>query len=90
MDVLHKSFVVLYHHGLSASGGHYTLDVLHPERYPSSTSGANAKLREGWVRLDDEVVSDVKPEDVFGGFERDDRCAYLLFYTRVGSGRAGG
>lgn len=75
--------LVLYHHGLSASGGHYTLDVLHPNRYPSVDP--NAKPREGWVRIDDELVSDVRPEDVFGASEREDeaRCAYLLFYQRV-------
>jgi ubiquitin carboxyl-terminal hydrolase 10 len=72
---------VLYHHGLSASGGHYTLDVLHSDRFAGSSHN---KSREGWVRLDDELVSDVKPEDVFGVLERDDRCAYLLFYSRVG------
>ncbi|KAF8649046.1 hypothetical protein AX16_006047 [Volvariella volvacea WC 439] len=78
----YKLFGALYHHGLSASGGHYTLDVLHPNRYPSSNPAV--KPREGWVRIDDELVSDVRPDDVFGAFEKDDsRCAYLLFYRRV-------
>ncbi|TFK67100.1 cysteine proteinase [Pluteus cervinus] len=81
----YKLFGALYHHGLSASGGHYTLDVLHPNRYPNSTSTAPGnKPREGWVRIDDELVSDVRAEDVFGATERDDsRCAYLLFYKRI-------
>ncbi|EDR03249.1 uncharacterized protein LACBIDRAFT_307470 [Laccaria bicolor S238N-H82] len=75
----YKLFGALYHHGHSASGGHYTLDVLHPNRYPGAT-----KSREGWVRIDDELVSDVRYEDVFGVSERDDsRCAYLLFYRRI-------
>lgn len=75
----YKLFGALYHHGHSASGGHYTLDVLHPNRYPGAT-----KSREGWVRIDDELVSDVRYEDVFGASERDDsRCAYLLFYRRI-------
>jgi len=68
---------VLYHHGVSASGGHYTLDVLHPSRDLIS------KPRESWVRIDDELVSDVRAEDVFGGVDRDDRCAYLLFYRKI-------
>ncbi|KAI0819095.1 hypothetical protein BC629DRAFT_1466503, partial [Irpex lacteus] len=67
----------LYHHGQSASGGHYTLDVLHPNRDMSD------RPRQAWIRIDDELVSDIRPEDVFGGQERDDRCAYLLFYKRV-------
>jgi hypothetical protein len=71
---------VLYHHGLSASGGHYTLDVLHPNRDLSN------KPREAWIRIDDELVSDVRPEDVFDAPERDDRCAYLLFYRKIGGG----
>ncbi|KAF8171652.1 hypothetical protein BJ912DRAFT_1082179 [Pholiota molesta] len=78
----YKLFGALYHHGVSASGGHYTLDVLHPNRYPNVNPGA--KPREGWVRIDDDLVSDVRPEDVFGAAERDDaRCAYLLFYRRI-------
>ena len=67
---------------MSASGGHYTLDVLHPTRF--AWGGAGAKARVGWVRIDDELVSDVRHEDVFGAWERDDtRSAYLLFYSRV-------
>ncbi|KAH6903059.1 hypothetical protein BKA70DRAFT_1387774 [Coprinopsis sp. MPI-PUGE-AT-0042] len=78
----YKLFGALYHHGSSASGGHYTLDVLHSSRYPGL--GPNAKPKEGWIRIDDELVSDVRAEDVFGNQERDDsRCAYLLFYRRV-------
>ena len=76
------SSLVLYHHGLSASGGHYTLDVLHPN---IDNAVGTVKPREGWIRIDDELVSDVRPEDVFGPPERDDRCAYLLFYRRVGA-----
>ncbi|KZT09678.1 cysteine proteinase [Laetiporus sulphureus 93-53] len=73
----YQLFGVLYHHGQSASGGHYTLDVLHPNRDLSD------RPRPAWIRIDDELVSDVRPEDVFGGMERDDRCAYLLFYRRL-------
>jgi len=77
----YKLFGAVYHHGLSASGGHYTLDVLHPNRYPHATG---KQPREGWVRIDDELVSDVRSEDVFDATERDDsRCAYLLFYRRI-------
>jgi ubiquitin carboxyl-terminal hydrolase 10 len=74
--------LVIYHHGVSASGGHYTLDVLHPTRF--SPGSATTSPRDGWVRIDDDLVSDVRPEDVFGASERDDsRCAYLLFYKRI-------
>lgn len=72
----YKLFGVIYHHGVSAGGGHYTLDILHPGRY-----GAG---KEGWVRVDDELVSDVGMQDVFDSDDRDNnRCAYLLFYRRV-------
>lgn len=66
------------------------MDVLHPNRYPGSVNvnhanaNANVKSREGWVRIDDELVSDVRQDDVFGAYEKDDaRCAYLLFYRRI-------
>ena len=82
MSLLRRGLPALYHHGHSASGGHYTLDVLHPNRYPKSIP--NSKPQEGWVRIDDELISDVRPEDVFSAPEKDDtRCAYLLFYRRI-------
>jgi ubiquitin carboxyl-terminal hydrolase 10 len=80
----HGRFPVLYHHGISAAGGHYTLDVLHPERIGGSV--VPTANREGWIRIDDEFVSDIRAEDVFqylGGVGGDDRCAYLLFYART-------
>ncbi|KAG5651291.1 hypothetical protein H0H81_009190 [Sphagnurus paluster] len=77
--VRYKLFGVVYHHGQSAAGGHYTLDVLHGARYPG------ARAPEGWMRLDDELVSDVRAEDVFAPDGADEgRAAYLLFYRRVG------
>ncbi|KAI8982818.1 hypothetical protein BD414DRAFT_491218 [Trametes punicea] len=75
--IKYQLFGVLYHHGPSASGGHYTLDVLHPNRELSD------RPRPAWIRIDDELVSDVRPDDVFGGLEREDRHAYLLFYKRM-------
>jgi hypothetical protein len=41
---------------------------------------------EGWLHIDDEAVSAVRHEDVFGGHDSgkaDDRCPYLLFYHRT-------
>ncbi|KAI0957901.1 hypothetical protein AcW1_006143 [Taiwanofungus camphoratus] len=77
--VKYQLFGVLYHHGQSASGGHYTLDVLHPNRDLSN------RPRAAWIRIDDELVSDIRVDDVFGVSDRDDRCAYLLFYRRISS-----
>jgi ubiquitin carboxyl-terminal hydrolase 10 len=79
---------VLYHHGVSAGGGHYTLDVLHPNRDGVTRGSDNHSggSGEAWLHIDDEMVSPVRREDVFGGNgnERaDDRCAYLLFYRRA-------
>jgi len=78
-QVKYQLFAVLYHHGQSASGGHYTLDVLHPNR------DMNDRPRPAWIRIDDELVSDIRADDVFKN-QTDDRCAYLLFYRRVSSG----
>jgi ubiquitin carboxyl-terminal hydrolase 10 len=74
----YKLYGVLYHHGKSASSGHYTVDVLHP--YGDGGGG------EAWLHIDDEVVSAERHEDVFGRHsdERaDGRCAYMLFYRRT-------
>lgn len=50
---------VVYHHGKSAAGGHYTVDVLREDS------------RE-WIRIDDTVIRRIRPEDVAeGGSEED-------------------
>ena len=50
---------VVYHHGKSAAGGHYTVDILRQDR------------RE-WIRVDDTVIRRIRPEDVAeGGAEED-------------------
>ena len=73
---------VLYHHGESAGGGHYTVDVLHPNR--DSDTGKVC------LHIDDEAVSPVRDEDVFrehgtdfAELAADGRCAYLLIYCRT-------
>ena len=76
----YKLYGVLYHHGESAGSGHYTVDVLHP-------NGDGDTGEEVWLHIDDEAVSAIRHEDVFGehGVEwaADERCAYLLFYCRT-------
>jgi ubiquitin carboxyl-terminal hydrolase 10 len=77
--VYYKLYGVLYHRGESAGSGHYTVDVLHP----NGGSGGG----EAWLHIDDEAVSVVRHEEVFGGYDKewgDDRCAYMLFYFRTG------
>jgi ubiquitin carboxyl-terminal hydrolase 10 len=76
--VHYKLHGVLYHHGEFASGGHYTVDVLHPN--------GDRGGEEVWVHIDDEAVSAVRYEDVFGGHDNeraDNQCAYMLFYCRT-------
>jgi ubiquitin carboxyl-terminal hydrolase 10 len=71
---------VLYHHGMSASGGHYTADVLHLNAHEGSG--------EAWLRIDDDIVNTVGHNEVFGRHDNertDNRCAYLLFYRRTAS-----
>ena len=74
---------ILYHHGVSVSGAHHTVDVLHPNE--------NGGDGEGWLRIDGEAVHAVRHEDVFGGHDSgkaNNRCPHLLFYRRKTSTRA--
>ncbi|KAF8432918.1 hypothetical protein L210DRAFT_3507230 [Boletus edulis BED1] len=49
-------------------------------------TGPTEKLHEEWIQIDNELVSDMRPEDMIGMLERDNQCAYpyLLFYQRTG------
>ncbi|KAJ8249219.1 hypothetical protein GJAV_G00232460 [Gymnothorax javanicus] len=64
----YRLFAVVYHHGNSATGGHYTTDVFH--------IGLN-----GWLRIDDQVVKVVPQYQVVK--PTPDRTAYLLYYRRM-------
>jgi ubiquitin carboxyl-terminal hydrolase 10 len=74
----YKLYGVLYHHGDSGGSGHYTVDVLHP----NGDGGSG----EGWLHIDDETVSVVQHEEIFGNHDHErgkDRCAYMLLYCRT-------
>jgi ubiquitin carboxyl-terminal hydrolase 10 len=75
----YKLYGVLYHHGESAGNGHYTIDILRPN--------GDGDTGEDWLHIDDEAVTRVRHEAVFGedGTDRaaEERCAYLLFYCRT-------
>lgn len=63
---------VIYHHGVSSDGGHYTADVYHRET-------------DKWYRIDDVNIIELKKEDVLKGGEEsgDSRTAYILMYQKV-------
>ncbi|KAM6430116.1 ubiquitin carboxyl-terminal hydrolase 10 isoform 2-T2 [Liasis olivaceus] len=64
----YRLFAVVYHHGNSATGGHYTTDVFQ--------IGLN-----GWLRIDDQAVKVVTQHQVVKPSA--ERTAYLLYYRRV-------
>ena len=70
----YRLYGVLYCHGESTGSGHYSVDVFHP--------GEESGGGEAWLRIDDEVASTVRHEDVFCD-HGNDRCAYILFYCRT-------
>lgn len=63
---------VIYHHGVSSDGGHYTADVYHKET-------------DQWYRIDDVNITDLKKEEVLKGGEdnADSRTAYILMYQKA-------
>ncbi|KAK9312976.1 hypothetical protein V1524DRAFT_437473 [Lipomyces starkeyi] len=81
----YKLFGVVYHHGKSTEGGHYTVDL-------------HYKHSDTWINLDDVSIKEIQPEDVEtvyedesamrrrivmgGSGDLDERTAYLLFYER--------
>lgn len=63
---------VIYHHGVSPDGGHYTADIYHKEA-------------DKWYRIDDINITPLKPEDVLEAVEEgtSSRTAYILMYQKV-------
>ncbi|CAI8016024.1 Ubiquitin carboxyl-terminal hydrolase 10-A [Geodia barretti] len=70
----YKLWAVVYHHGKSAVGGHYTCDVRH------TGSGV-------WLRMDDSIVKSVPEEAVLKQPQTSNKVAYLLFYRRADCAR---
>ncbi|KAK9470442.1 uncharacterized protein V1510DRAFT_423120 [Dipodascopsis tothii] len=80
----YKLFGVVYHHGKSAEGGHYTVDL-------------HRRHHDTWINIDDTHIREIAPDAVDTAYEdalaarrravaagvADDRTAYLLFYERV-------
>ncbi|MBN3278828.1 UBP10 hydrolase, partial [Polyodon spathula] len=64
----YRLFAVVYHHGNSATGGHYTTDVFHIGR-------------NGWLRIDDQAVKVINQYQVVK--QTAERTAYLLYYRRI-------
>jgi ubiquitin carboxyl-terminal hydrolase 10 len=65
----YKLWAVVYHHGKSAVGGHYTCDVRH--------TGIGA-----WLRIDDSYVKPLPEEAIVRQSQASNKVAYLLFYRR--------
>ncbi|KAJ1733994.1 hypothetical protein LPJ72_002580 [Coemansia sp. Benny D160-2] len=62
----YKLCSAIYHHGMHASGGHYTCDIL--------------RSASEWLRFDDGDIGCLSSiDDVLD--EKKDRTAYILFYT---------
>lgn len=69
LETRYKLIGVVYHHGTSTEGGHYTVDVLRQEAAE-------------WVRIDDTIVESITPDMVVGE-NGGSKTAYLLMYQRV-------
>ncbi|KAF6013989.1 hypothetical protein HII12_001530 [Brettanomyces bruxellensis] len=71
----YKLVGVIYHHGRSAEGGHYTVDVLEPTG--------------GWIHIDDTLITHITEGDVLengikgGDLTNNSKSAYLLMYQRL-------
>ncbi|CAR30338.1 mRNA-binding ubiquitin-specific protease UBP3 [Lachancea thermotolerans CBS 6340] len=68
----YKLIGVVYHHGVSPSGGHYTCDVYQ-------------ETLNKWYRIDDTNVQEIEKDEVLKGGEEgnDSRTAYILIYQKL-------
>lgn len=76
---------VIYHHGVSAEGGHYTCDVLRKSSlYDTEEESRKKKSDNEWIRIDDTLVSVIDKEDVVTNNSQDaTKSAYILFYQKI-------
>ncbi|KAK6464916.1 hypothetical protein DFJ63DRAFT_285159 [Scheffersomyces coipomensis] len=74
MGNIYRLIGVVYHHGSSAEGGHYTCDVL------KKSNTITNKVE--WVRIDDTLIKTISEDEVLGGPEENIKNAYILLYER--------
>lgn len=74
---------VVYHHGISAEGGHYTCDVLRKSSvFDNDAESSGKSVDNEWIRIDDTAVTFIEKEEVLGTDEPS-KSAYILFYQRI-------
>lgn len=68
----YELYGVIYHHGVSPDGGHYTADIYHKES-------------DKWYRIDDVNITALKPEEALEANQDSvgSRTAYILLYQKV-------
>lgn len=83
-DNSYKLISVVYHHGTSAEGGHYTCDVLRNKSLDESKiSSKNLKSEEKWIRMDDDLMSYISRDDVLSKNNNDPtKNAYVFLYEK--------
>lgn len=67
--VSYRLTAVVYHHGKTATGGHYTTDLL------------ISHTESQWIRVDDDVVLPISVSQVLE--PKPERQAYLFFYNKL-------
>ncbi|CCH40898.1 Ubiquitin carboxyl-terminal hydrolase [Wickerhamomyces ciferrii] len=71
INLNYKLTGIVYHHGISSEGGHYTVDVLN-------------QSKDEWIRFDDTIITELSLDDVLSGGDDDGvKTAYILMYERV-------
>lgn len=76
IKLIHELFTVVYHHGISAGGGHYTCDI--------------RRQNNQWLHLDDTTITEIPESNVvmddraakYNHFTGE-QTAYILFYIRA-------
>lgn len=74
---------VVYHHGNSTDGGHYTCDALRRSLVFDEDEDLACKKIDGeWIRIDDTQVQPVDRDEVLNG-EEGSKTAYILVYQKL-------
>lgn len=84
-NTAYKLIGVIYHHGASAEGGHYTCDVLRKSSvFDSEQESLGKETNNEWIRVDDTQLDTIDSADVLEEANHDStKTAYILLYQKV-------